>query len=86
MKISRKKTKMAKKATKLNYKYVHAPCKAWKGNPHEWYQDMSFKIGIGPMNKKTLLKTRAQLVKDVAKVFAKYGIDAEAFNCQNEWI
>ena len=74
------------KNTKLNYKYSDEPCRTYKGNPHEWFQDLTFRMCRGPMNKKTLLKTRTKVVHEVAKLFAKYGMDTETFNCQNDYI
>lgn len=71
---------------KLNYKYTDTPYVCYKGNPHEWFQDLKFRICLGPMNKKTLLKTRTKVIREVAKLFAKYGIDTETFNIENNYI
>lgn len=76
---------MAKKATKLNYKYIDKP-HGYVGIDHLWGQDFTFNCEPTFKTKKELLNARAKIVRDVAKVFAKYGIDTETFNCQNEWI
>lgn len=76
---------MAKKTVKLNYKYSDAPHTYYK-TPHLWGQELRFRGEFTCPTKKELLKKRAAIVRDVAKVFAKHGIDTECFNIQNDWI
>lgn len=71
---------------KLNYKYNDDPHTYYKYDPHFWGQDLKFRIELTRHGKKQLLKDRAKLVRDVSKLFSKYGIDTETFNIQNEWI
>ena len=47
---------------------------------------MKFEIELYTKTKKELLKNRAALVRDVAKVFKKYGMTTGDFNCANDWI
>ena len=72
------------KTTKLRYQYSDEPhgyvgCDGWG-------QDMKFEIELYTKTKKELLKNRAALVRDVAKVFKKYGMTTGDFNCVNDWI
>ena len=75
---------MNKTATKLRYQY--------SDEPHEyfdcdgWGQNMKFEIELRTKTNKELLKNRAALVRDVAKVFKKYGMTTDEFNCVNDWI
>ena len=72
------------KTTKLRYQYCD--------KPHEyvgcdgWGQDMKFEIELYTKTKKELLKNRVALIRDVAKVFKKYGMTTDDFNCVNDWI
>lgn len=69
------------KTTKLRYQYCD--------EPHEyvgcdgWGQSMKFEIVLYTKTKKELLKNRAALVRDVAKVFKKYGMTTDEFNWVN---
>ena len=72
------------KTTKLRYQYSDEPhgyvgCDGWG-------QNMTFEIELCTKTKKELLKNRAALVRDVAKVFKKYGMTTDEFNCVNDWI
>ena len=49
-------------------------------------QNMKFEIELRTKTNKELLKNRAALVRDVAKVFKKYGMTTDEFNCVNDWI
>ena len=49
-------------------------------------QNMKFEIELRTKTNKELLKNRAALVRDVAKVFKKYGMTTGDFNCMNDWI
>lgn len=72
---------------KLNYKYNDNPHTYYKhSDPHFWGQELNFRIELTRHGKKHLLKDRSKLVRDVSKLFYKYGIDTETFNVQNEWI
>ena len=69
------------KTTKLRYQY--------SDEPHEyfdcdgWGQNMKFEIELRTKTNKELLKNRTALVRDVAKVFKKYGMTTDEFNCVN---
>lgn len=76
---------MAKNVTKLNYKYIDQPHTYYK-TPHLWGQELRFRGEFTYPTKKELLNKRAAIVRDIAGVFAKYGIDTEDFNIQNDWI
>lgn len=80
-----KETHMNKKhRTALKYTYTDKPHQYW-GMPG-WGQDLQFRIELYSKSKDKLLKQRAELVRDVAKLFAKYGMPTEDFNIQNDWI
>ena len=70
--------------TKLRYQY--------SDKPHEyfdcdgWGQNMKFEIMLYAKTKKELLKNRVALVRDVAKVFKKYGMTTDEFNYMNDRI
>ena len=72
------------KTTKLRYQY--------SDEPHEyfdcdgWGQNMKFEIMLYTKTKKELLKNRVALVRDVAKVFKKYGMTTDEFNYMNDRI
>lgn len=76
---------MTKNVTKLNYKYSDRP-HTYLNVPHLWGQELHFRGEFTYPTKKELLTKRAAIVRDVAKVFAKHGIDTEVFNIQNDWI
>ena len=72
------------KTTKLRYQYCDEPhgyvgCDGWG-------QNMKFEIELYTKTKKELLKNRVALIRDVAKVFKKYGMTTDEFNCANDWI
>ena len=74
-----------KNTPKLKYHYDDQP-HGYVGVDHLWGQDLNFNIELAYPTKKELLQKRAALVRDVAKLFEKYGVPTEDFNCQNEWI
>ena len=80
----KKQCSMNKTTTKLRYQY--------SDEPHAYFvhdgcgQSMKFEIELRTKTKKELLKNRAALVRDVAKVFKKYGMTTDEFNCVNDRI
>ena len=72
------------KTTKLRYQYCDEP-HGYVGHDG-WGQNMKFEIELRTKTNKELLKNRAALVRDVAKVFKKYGMTTGDFNCVNDWI
>ena len=78
---------MNKTATKLRYQYSDEP-HGYVGHDG-WEQNRTFEIDLFELytnTKKELLKNRAALVRDVAKVFKKYGMSTDEFSCVNDWI
>ena len=80
----KKQCSMNKTATKLRYQYSDEP-HGYVGHDG-WGQNMTFEIELHTKTKKELLKNRAALVRDVAKVFKKYGMSTDEFSCVNDWI
>ena len=72
------------KTTKLRYQYSDEP-HGYVGHDG-WGQNMKFEIELRTKTNKELLKNRAALVRDVAKVFKKYGMTTDEFNCVNDLI
>ena len=75
---------MDKTTTKLRYQYSDEPHTYFGCDG--WGQNMKFEIELRTKTNKELLKNRAALVRDVAKVFKKYGMTTDEFNCVNDWI
>ena len=72
------------KTTKLRYQYCDEP-HGYFGRDG-WGQNMTFEIELCTKTKKELLKNRVALIRDVAKVFKKYGMTTDEFNCVNDRI
>ena len=72
------------KTTKLRYQYSDEPHEYFDSDG--WGQNMKFEIELRTKTNKELLKNRTALVRDVAKVFKKYGMTTDEFNCVNDWI
>ena len=75
---------MNKTTTKLRYQYSDKP-HVYFGHDG-WGQNMKFEIELRTKTNKELLKNRAALVRDVAKVFKKYGMTTDEFNWVNDCI